>query len=86
MKHFLKHTHHYLPLFGILFLAVTGFWLFSYDTYFQSFIVIAAAMAYVAWGLVHHYIHKELHPRIVIEYVAIGALGIAAVFSFLFLK
>ena len=42
---------------------------------------IATAVAYVAWGIVHHLLHKDLHIETVVEYVAIAALGLIILFS-----
>jgi hypothetical protein len=39
------------------------------------------AFGYVVWGLVHHYIHRELYFSTVVEYVSIALLGAIAVYS-----
>jgi hypothetical protein len=79
-----KATHnlsHYLPLLGILLAGYFGFSLFSYDHIFQIAMIIATGVGYVAWGIIHHHIHKDLTPAIVAEYIAIGFLGVVIVFS-----
>jgi hypothetical protein len=81
MKSFTKHLPHYLSLFGILFAAFAGLVLFSYDKYFQLSIAVAAAAAYVAWGVVHHILHKDFHFEIFLEYLAVAILGLTIIFS-----
>ncbi|KKR28771.1 MAG: hypothetical protein UT61_C0042G0006 [Candidatus Woesebacteria bacterium GW2011_GWA1_39_8] len=83
-KKFVKDLRHYIPLVSIVLVALVGFILFSYDRAFQTFLVIAVAAAYVAWGIVHHHIHKDLHLSVIIEYVVIATLGLVIVFSLLF--
>jgi hypothetical protein len=81
MKSFVKHLPHYLSLFGILFAAFAGLVLFSYDKNFQLSIAVAAASAYVAWGVVHHILHKDFHFEILLEYLAVAILGLTIIFS-----
>ena len=84
MRRISKHLQHYLPLLGILSAGVFGFTVFSYDKIFQIILAISTACAYVSWGIIHHHIHKDLHPSVVVEYFAIAILGIVIVFSLLF--
>jgi len=79
-----SHIQHYVPLFGILFACIVGFSVFSYDRLFQMTVVLGSSLAYVAWGVVHHYIHKDLHLSVIIEYITIAALGVSVVFLLLF--
>lgn len=76
-----KHVSHYLVLFGILFISFAGLILFSYDRYFQIAIASATGASYVAWGVVHHYIHKDLYIEVVLEYLAITILGVVVLLS-----
>ena len=70
-----RHLPHYVVLFGILGAAVGGFLLFSWDRTFQLSLIVATAASYVAWGVVHHWLHDDLYPEVVVEYVGIAALG-----------
>ncbi|HKB88355.1 MAG TPA: hypothetical protein VKC53_01760 [Patescibacteria group bacterium] len=81
MKHFVKHLPHYLSLFGILFAGFAGLILFSYDKHFQLSIIIASAASYVAWGVVHHILHKDFHFEIFLEYLAVAILGLVIILS-----
>lgn len=78
-----KYVQHYLPLAAILLAGLLGFIAFSYDRAFQFIVLSAVALAYVAWGLVHHYLHDDLHLLVVIEYVVVATLGLVIVFSLL---
>jgi hypothetical protein len=84
MKNIGGHIQHYLPLIGIIFASVVGFAIFSYDRLFQMMIVIGASFAYIAWGIVHHHIHHDLHLSVIVEYVTIAALGVTVIFLLLF--
>ena len=81
MKSFARHLPHYLSLFGILMAGFAGLVLFSYDKSFQTVVAIATATAYVVWGIVHHYLHKDLHLEIFAEYLAVSVLGLVILFS-----
>lgn len=84
MKKITKHLPHYLALLGILGAGVVGFYIFSYDRLFQAAVAVALAISYVAWGIVHHMIHDDLHPAVVIEYILVASLGLVIVFSLIF--
>jgi hypothetical protein len=49
---------------------------FTYDPASQFVIFVAMASSYVVWGVVHHYFHRDLHPRIIAEYVLIALLAV----------
>ena len=81
MKQIARDLPHYLTLFGILFAGFVGFTLFSYDKGFQVAVAIATASAYVIWGVVHHFLHKDLHFETFVEYLAVAVLGFTILFS-----
>jgi hypothetical protein len=84
MKRLAKHLPHYTSLIGILLAGALGFYLFSYDRLFQASVASAVAVAYVAWGLIHHHLHKDLHWTVVVEYLVVASLGLVLVFSLIF--
>lgn len=55
--------------------AVAYFYVQGYPN-LQLLIGFVTAIAYVAWGIMHHVIQKDLHPKIVIEYIAIGLTAV----------
>lgn len=69
------HFTHFLILFGIFSLAILGFILFPTDRAFRAALVVAVSVSYVAWGIVHHWVHKDLYFEVVLEYLAIAVLG-----------
>lgn len=79
-----NHILHYTPLIGILAAALFGFVYVSYDIGFRAAIIIAAAIAYVSWGMVHHYLHKNLHLSIILEYICVALLGVIVGLSIIF--
>jgi len=84
MEKALKQMNHYLPLFGILFAGALGFFIFSFDRVFQAALAVATAAGYVSWGIMHHKIHKDLYPEVIVEYVAMAVLGLVIIFSVIF--
>lgn len=84
MKDISKHIPHYISLLGVIFLAVLGFYLFSWHRAFQIAILVGVAAAYVTWGAVHHSIHKNFSFSVFVEYLVIAILGLTVVFSLIF--
>ena len=41
------------------------------------------AVAYVLWGFIHHAMRKDLHQKIVVEYLLIGAIAIVLLVTML---
>jgi hypothetical protein len=81
MRSFARHLPHYLSLFGILIAGFAGLILFSYDKHFQLSIAVALAAGYVAWGIVHHILHKDYTFEVFLEYLAVAILGLTIMFS-----
>jgi hypothetical protein len=52
-----------------------GFFGFSYDKNFQLAIITAACLSYFVWGIVHHFIHRNLNLQIMFEYMVVSSLG-----------
>ena len=74
---------HYIALLVILGLGVWGFYLVRPNVSLQLLIGIATSVAYVLWGVVHHAIEGDLHHKIVIEYILIGAIAIVLLVTIL---
>jgi hypothetical protein len=75
MKNIKKHFWHYLVyalIFGVgLLLIVTA----KGNANMQAIYISMIAFIYFLWAMVHHYVHHELHPRVVVEYMLIVILG-----------
>lgn len=78
------HIQHYAPLFGILTAGLAGFVMFSSDKNFQFVIAIAMSLGYVSWGIVHHYLHKDIYLEVILEYALIALLGLVLIFTVIF--
>lgn len=70
------HVVHYLVLAFILLGGVVAFFWAAPNSSVQFIIGVVTSVAYVLWGFIHHAIQKDLHKRIVIEYILIGAIAI----------
>jgi Protein of unknown function (DUF5656) len=81
MKHFTKHLSHYTSLIGILLVGAYGLIIFNYDSALEIAIAVGLAGAYVAWGIIHHYLHRDLHASVVVEYLLIASLGLIVILS-----
>lgn len=67
---------HHLILAFILLLSFFAFRLASYSHLLQFLIGILTAIIYVFWGIIHHYLDRDLHFKNVIEYIFIALLGV----------
>ena len=81
MKKIIRHLPHFISLFGILLAGFSGLIIFSYDKKFQLAMIVATSGGYVAWGVVHHILHKDFHFEVLLEYLAVAILGLTVIFS-----
>jgi hypothetical protein len=74
-KNIKKHFWHYM-VYAIMFGAGLIMVLLSKgNASLQATFLIMVAFIYFLWAMVHHYVHHELHPRVVVEYMLIVVLG-----------
>jgi hypothetical protein len=64
--------NHYLFLF--LGLALGLFFFFNFPD-FRGEIVIALCSFYFLWGVIHHWLNKDLHIKIILEYLLVALIG-----------
>jgi hypothetical protein len=83
MKNIVRHLPHYFPLMGILVAAVIGFIYLPQDRMWQIAITVSMSVSYVVWGIVHHSMHKDFKPAVLLEYIVVALLGMVLVFSLL---
>jgi len=85
LKSISEHAIYYISLIIILSL---GFLLAysSSDRSFQVGVVVAITFFYVLWGILHHLMNHDLHPKIVVEYILIGAFGLTIIYFLLSLS
>lgn len=80
-------SHHPLHYFILLCSQVVGLWgifWFSHQPTMQFYIFSYMSSVYVIWGIVHHYYHKDLHAKIVLEYALFAILALIIFGSVLF--
>lgn len=81
----MKDLKHFLCLLTILSLGFGLFLIFDYNRVAQVGIVIALGGVYVLWGIIHHGLNKELHLKIILEYLLV-AIFACTVIIFLLLR
>lgn len=79
MKH--QKTLHFFVLMIILGLGIGAFYYVRPDRTLQLAVAIATAVGYVLWGIVHHMMEGDLHIRLVVEYMLIGAIAVVLLFT-----
>lgn len=76
-----RHFAHWITLVGIIAVGLWGLLAFSYDPVFQSAVAVSAGASFVAWGVIHHFLHEDLRPRAVVEYLLTAIFGVAVLLS-----
>lgn len=79
-----KHLIHYLILLSLFTFGLFFFVYFGYNRIIQSWCVIAMSIAYFLWGIIHHYLEKNLYLKVVIEYFLVALLGAILVISLIY--
>jgi hypothetical protein len=74
---------HFFVLIAILTIGVLTFISVRPNTSLQLLVGIVTAVAYVLWGFIHHAMRKDLHQKIVVEYLLIGAIAIVLLVTML---
>jgi hypothetical protein len=74
----MKHTEgiQYIVLTCILLGGLGAFFYVRPNELLQFVVGVATSVAYVVWGILHHMMKKDLHMRVVIEYILMGAIAI----------
>ncbi len=75
--HLRHHGKYHLALFLVLVLGVIFAYYAREDKQFEIVVLIGITCVYMLFGIIHHYLMHNLSSKIVIEYVAMGSLGIA---------
>lgn len=66
---------HYLLLIAILSVSLGLFWVFDYNRQAQMGMALVMGASYVLWGIIHHSIKKDLHWRIILEYLIVAIVA-----------
>lgn len=75
------HHPHFLILLLILAIGAGFIIFFSHDRQPQIASVIATSLAYILWGILHHYKHNDLEIEVVMEYLLIALFGATILIS-----
>ena len=74
------HILHFIVLVLILGMGVGTFLLAQGSRPLQLFIGVITSAAYMTWGMIHNAMLGDLHRKVVIEYLCIGAIAIVLLF------
>lgn len=74
------HLFHFLVLVIIIASGIGMFLLAKGNSTLQLMIGVVTSVAYIAWGIIHHCLQGDLHRKVVIEYVFIGAIATTLLF------
>lgn len=72
----MNHLSYYLILVLLLSLGVATIFNFAGNPNMQFLIIVITSILYFLWGVVHHWLEGDLHPKIVVEYLLISILAI----------
>ncbi len=81
--HIRTHLTYYVTM---IILQAVGFLLVYFaapNVSLQMDFVVLNSGIYILWASLHHYLHHELHPKIVLEYTLVSFFGIAVAFFLL---
>lgn len=56
--------------------GLAAFYYLRPNTSLQFTVGVIMSITYVLWGIIHHTIQKDLHLKVVIEYVLMAAIAI----------
>lgn len=70
------HLSHYIFLAVVLGFGAVFFIINSGNPFIQSRIVIAESLFYFLWGIWHHRLEGDLHPKVVVEYLLVSLLAL----------
>lgn len=79
----LTNLYHYFILLLLLAAGTAAFYMVRPNVGYQLAVGIITAVAYMLWGIIHHAVLKDLHHKIVIEYMLIGAIAIVLLVTIL---
>lgn len=74
---------HFLILILILAIGVSSFFYSQGYPRLQIIVAIMISATYVLWGILHHALQKDLHPKVVIEYILMGVVAFVLLMTIL---
>jgi hypothetical protein len=67
--------NHYAALASILGAGFSTFAYYRFNRDAQAIAILATAILYVAWGIIHHKLIHYLTQEIIFEYILVAAIG-----------
>jgi len=71
-----QHSTHYAFLAGFLTVMMALFLRFKDNEAAAAGVLLLTGTGYIAWGLVHHYLKRDLSAKIAVEYILMAMLVI----------
>lgn len=84
MKKSVRHLTHYSILLAILLLGLTIALAVGQDQLSQMITIGAISLGYFTWGIIHHYLEKDLYLEIILEYLLFAVLGTISAIAIIF--
>jgi len=78
-----RHVEYYLALSVILSLGLLLVIISAPDKNLQMLIVLLTTLFYAGFGIFHHRVNHDLNSKIMLEYLIMAGIGMAAVFFLL---
>lgn len=74
------HLGYYFYLSTILVIGILVTWKLSPNELLQMLTLVILSITYAASGIIHHLLNHDLVGKIVVEYILVALLGMAAAF------
>ena len=72
--------HYFILITGLAILTIM-FVIFREQIYAEKIIIILLGSFYFGWGMLHHFLNKDWHIKIVLEYFGIAVIGVLILLS-----
>lgn len=80
----LRHLSHYIVLLVIMMAGLVAMIASGKSTLAHTVILVLMSLGYFFWGVIHHFLEKDLHFEVVLEYFIMSLLGLAFVFGVIY--
>lgn len=81
---FSSHFLHSLSLLLLMTAGLAGLVFFRFNHPVQFLLAAAMGICYTAWGIVHHYLKGDIHPKIIAEYLLVALFAVLLFASLLY--
>jgi len=78
-----RYPGHYLVLFVILGGSLVTFLFFGHSRLVKFRVAFLTSLAYLLWGIFHHYLKKDLNLTIIIEYTLVAIFSMVVIYTVL---